>query len=419
MKKILIILLLLIACCDIFAQPRAIQRIGLTTLRDSAEYLTVDRQVRFPSGLNAYGTATFFSPIVLSNSGMIVNSGNINLVNGAIFRLDGTDINSIFAKPNSSNTFTRKQNLDTLSFTNSFNLNSGSVQLLEVTPDGSWLADHYDFYTKGVKRASIDGDSNKIKIYSGANQISLWNNNGVLDINAPIVSSGGLEVENMTVTNSIDLSGATITGLPTDTNTYLRKYGDDTKSGSITFDVIATNNIATDNDLFIHVPDGEVSILAANEITLDGSLVIVPSILIGSAHLSYSNDKLINDRSFQADTLFGNYMATGTAQYKVLKTSPVTVANDTIHAASGTVFTKTLSGNSTFKLAGLSDGQSITFAVTNTVSNYTVSWSALGGLNLYWPGNSVPVQTTGNHVDLYTFKRIGNDIFGSVVQNYK
>lgn len=113
-----------------------------------------------------------------------------------------------------------------------------------------------------------------------------------------------------------------------------------------------------------------------------------------------------------------NENMTGDLQYKLLKTTPVAVTNDTLFATTGSVFTKTLSSSVTFKISGLADGQIVTFAVTNTASNYTVAWSALGGLTLYWSGGSAPTQTTGAKTDVYSFQRIGNNIFAAAIQNF-
>ena len=116
----------------------------------------------------------------------------------------------------------------------------------------------------------------------------------------------------------------------------------------------------------------------------------------------------------QNEVITGNY----TINYKYLKTTPVSVTNDTVFASTGSVFTKTLSASVTFKISGLSDGQIITFAVTNTASNYTVAWSALGGQTIVWSGGTTPTQTTGAKTDIYSFQRIGSNIYGAVIQNF-
>lgn len=120
----------------------------------------------------------------------------------------------------------------------------------------------------------------------------------------------------------------------------------------------------------------------------------------------------------QNETITGNYTHTGSVDYKTLLSSPVTITNDTVFASTGSVFTKTLSANTSIKLSDLGDGQIITVAITNTASNYTLSWSALGGLTLKWSGNAAPTQTTGAKTDVYSFQRIGNYIYSAVIQNF-
>ncbi|MBS1494720.1 MAG: hypothetical protein JST55_14490 [Bacteroidetes bacterium] len=322
MKKIIIIFLLMLTVSNCFSQVRQKQKIGLTTLTDQDNEFTIDRQVRFINGGVFGASASFNSGAVLNSSSLLLlnagitgsgfitlTSGNINLLSGN-YLLNGTSINSLFSGLNSPNTFDRAQSIDTLNSNSLLNFNSKGINALQIDTGATLYADHFDFIAKGVKKVSIDNDSNKIKIYSGADQISLWNNNGVLDINAPVVSHGGFQADGVTIKNSLNISGS----------------------------------------------------------------------------LSYP---------------------------------PSTVVNDTVFANSGTIFTKTLAANTSFKLSALSDGQTITFAVANTTGNYTVSWLPLDGLSLYWSGNVTPTQTTGNHVDVYTFRRIGSDIYGSVVQNYK
>lgn len=165
---------------------------------------------------------------------------------------------------------------------------------------------------------------------------------------------------------------------------------------------------------------------------LEGNSRITSSwnIYLTASHNVFLNGGTIVEGILTLDTIVGNIYNEGNNTWKGLNTfskieagtfssAPLSVSNDTVFASSGTNFTKTLSANTTFKLKEISDGQTITFAVTNTTGNYTTDWASLDGLTIYWPGNTTPTQTTGDHVDVYTFKRIGSDIYGSVVQNYK
>jgi lysophospholipase L1-like esterase len=75
-------------------------------------------------------------------------------------------------------------------------------------------------------------------------------------------------------------------------------------------------------------------------------------------------------------------------------------------------FTLTLTANTTLTFANGFDGQDISVAVTNTGS-YTLTWPAIK-----WVAGTAPTQTTGAHTDVYTFRKMGSAIYGSVTQNY-
>lgn len=78
----------------------------------------------------------------------------------------------------------------------------------------------------------------------------------------------------------------------------------------------------------------------------------------------------------------------------------------------GGLYTKTLSANSTFTFSQLTAGQTIIVRLTNTASNYTVTWPTVK-----WTGGTPPVMTVGAKSDVYTFVYDGTDVFGSYVQD--
>lgn len=120
--------------------------------------------------------------------------------------------------------------------------------------------------------------------------------------------------------------------------------------------------------------------------------------------------------------------ATGTGYAKlssgVLSTqsTPLPVADTTISTqaigasaidwSTGSVFTKTLGANTTFTFSNQTSGQTIVVRLTNTASNYTVTWPTVK-----WPGGTVPVMSTGATSDVYTFVYDGTNIYGSYVQD--
>lgn len=101
-----------------------------------------------------------------------------------------------------------------------------------------------------------------------------------------------------------------------------------------------------------------------------------------------------------------------TASRSLIPASSTISAVDIDWSASN-VFSKTLSANSTFTFSNTQDGQTIVVALTNTASNYTVTWPTVK-----WTGGSAPTQTTGAKTDVYTFVKIGSTFYGSAVQNF-
>ena len=73
-----------------------------------------------------------------------------------------------------------------------------------------------------------------------------------------------------------------------------------------------------------------------------------------------------------------------------------------------------LSSSPTLTFSNTGSPGNISLAVKNTTSNYTITWPSA----VNWQGGSAPVQTTGNHTDIYTFININNTIYGSAVQNF-
>lgn len=78
----------------------------------------------------------------------------------------------------------------------------------------------------------------------------------------------------------------------------------------------------------------------------------------------------------------------------------------------GNVFTKTLSANTTFTFSNQLTGQVIIVRLTNTASNYTVTWPSVK-----WVAATAPTMSTGAVSDVYTFVYDGTNTYGSVVQN--
>ena len=78
------------------------------------------------------------------------------------------------------------------------------------------------------------------------------------------------------------------------------------------------------------------------------------------------------------------------------------------------VFTKTLAANTTFTFSNQIAGQVIMVRLTNTASNYTVTWP----VGVLWPAGVAPTQTVGAKSDIITFLYDGTNTYGNTVQNF-
>lgn len=98
----------------------------------------------------------------------------------------------------------------------------------------------------------------------------------------------------------------------------------------------------------------------------------------------------------------------------VLKTTVSTqaISSTSIDWSTGSCFTKTLSANTTFTFTGNISGQTIVVRLTNTASNYTVTWPTVR-----WVGATAPTMSPGAVSDIYTFVYDGSNFYGSAVQN--
>lgn len=96
---------------------------------------------------------------------------------------------------------------------------------------------------------------------------------------------------------------------------------------------------------------------------------------------------------------------------RVLPSNPV--PSTVIDWSLGRLYSKTLSANTTFIFVNSVDGMELEVALTNTASNYTVTWPA----GIKWVGGSAPTQTVGAKTDVYRLRQIGTTIYCTVAQN--
>lgn len=125
-----------------------------------------------------------------------------------------------------------------------------------------------------------------------------------------------------------------------------------------------------------------------------------------------------------SSTINGNTITAGTGTLKLNSGTLVngvtgalteTTGATTIDCSTSCAFSLTLNANlTTVTISNFSDGQTIVAAITNTASNFTVTW----GNSIKWVGGTQPTQTVGAHADVWTLVKLGSTIYGSVVQNF-
>lgn len=110
-------------------------------------------------------------------------------------------------------------------------------------------------------------------------------------------------------------------------------------------------------------------------------------------------------------------VALGSEVSGTLPVANATISTQSISASAidwsaGNVFTKTLGANTTFTFSNQTSGQTIIVRLTNTASNYTVTWPTVR-----WAGGAAPTMTVGAKSDVYTFVYDGSNTYGSYVQD--
>lgn len=157
------------------------------------------------------------------------------------------------------------------------------------------------------------------------------------------------------------------------------------------------------SDLFLFYQGGTTSLKQASL----GSLF--------SAGLGFSTK---NANTFYSGPASGG---SATPTFRTMVPHDTTVATNatvsaTLDASLARTFTRTLSANTTFTVANMLDGETISVLVQQAASGgpYTAAWSGIA-----WRGGTAPVQTaTANKRDIYTIIKIGGTGYGSASQNY-
>lgn len=154
--------------------------------------------------------------------------------------------------------------------------------------------------------------------------------------------------------------------------------------------------------------------------TVTSVALTVPAIMsVSGSPVTTSGTLAVSLATQSANTVWAGPAsgAAATPTFRALTVADETIATQAVSASSidwttGYIFTKTLSANTTFTFTGQLTGQTIVVRLTNTASNFTVTWPSVR-----WAGGSAPTMSPGAVSDVYTFINDGSNFYGSVVQN--
>ena len=132
---------------------------------------------------------------------------------------------------------------------------------------------------------------------------------------------------------------------------------------------------------------------------------------------SFTPNPTVAPGSYAVIKMSSNGTANGTWVVQTPNTSSLitpaqAISGTVIDWTLGSVFTKTLGANTTFTFSGAVSGQTIVVRLTNTVSNFTVTWPTVR-----WSGGIAPTMSPGAVSDVYTFIYDGSNYYGASVQN--
>lgn len=161
------------------------------------------------------------------------------------------------------------------------------------------------------------------------------------------------------------------------------------------------------------IPAGSVTSVALSDGSTSPIYAISGSPVTGAGTLTFTLS------TQTANTVFAGPASGAAAQpaFRALNIADMTIANQAIAAtaidwSTGNGFSKTLSGNTTFTFSNQTSGQTLIVRLTNTTSNFTVTWPTVR-----WTGGTAPTMSIGAVSDVYTFYYDGSNTYGSYVQN--
>ena len=278
---------------------------------------------------------------------------------------------------------------------------------------------------------SLGSTTNRWSVYASAINTSLgsgamYSNSGVLavDTNVSATELGYLDGVTSAIQTQIDGKQSTdaelsaLAGLTSAADKGIQFTGSGTAG---TYDLTAagkallddanasaqrtTLGVAIGSD--VQAYDAELAALAGLTSAADKGIQFTGSGTAGTYDLTTAGKALLDDASASAQRTTLGLNATTSA------ISSTDIDWSTLYASGG-LYTKTLSANTTFTFSNRTAGQTIVVRLTNTASNYTVTWPTVAWCN----DDAAPTMTTGAKMDIYTFIYDGTDVFGCYTQNH-
>lgn len=208
--------------------------------------------------------------------------------------------------------------------------------------------------------------------------------------------SGNLITTGQTLDNKIiSLSGFV-------RNTSISVTGFSAQTGAINISGLGSVTVSTGIGNFIYISG---SSMAGSSNNSDGINL--------SGNLTQTGITLNNKINSLSGWATGNFITTGnyyrpTQLYSGF--NPIL-----IDWSSGNVFKYMLTGHVSLSHTNTRDGQTVVVGVSNTGQS---SFSGIWSTDIHWPNNTIPIQSTGAKMDIYTFIKITTGIYCTAVQGF-